>query len=61
LGPEGGFRMAAKKAKKSGKKAGELPSRSLSARQAKGVRGGTISKVPGRLKWENITLKRGIT
>jgi len=53
--------MAAKKAKKSGKGAGDLPSRSLSARQAKGVRGGTNPKLPGRLRFENRTLKRGIT
>lgn len=40
-----------------------LPSKVLSAKQAKSVKGGgsTVTKIPGRLKWESITLKRGQT
>ena len=36
-----------------------LPSKVLSAKQAKSVKGGgsTVIKVPGRAKWQTITLK----
>jgi len=49
--------MATKKTRP-GKKTKDLPSRTLSGRQAKGVRGG---KHIGNLKYGDITLKRGLT
>jgi hypothetical protein len=45
-------------AKKSASGARNLPAESLTAKQARGVKGGSV---PGRLKWQSITLKRGIT
>jgi hypothetical protein len=51
--------MATKRNKKPSKKVKTLRTKSLSAKQAKGVRGG--GKKPGDLKWEVINLKRGIT
>ena len=38
----------------------KLSAKPLTAKQARGVKGGA-TKLPGRLKWENVTLKRGIT
>ena len=32
--------------------------KTLTAKQARGVKGGGV---PGRLKWQSITLKRGLT
>jgi hypothetical protein len=48
--------MATKRNKKPSKKVKTLRTKSLSAKQAKGVRGGTI---PGARKFQPITLKRG--
>lgn len=45
--------MVAKKSKKVGKKVKTLPAKSLTARQAKGVRGGA------RSKYNDIELKLG--
>ena len=50
--------MATKRTKKSSKKVKTLRAKPLSAKQAKGVRGGTI---PGTTKWGDITLKKGLT
>lgn len=50
--------MATKRNKKPSKKVKTLRTKSLSAKQAKGVRGGTT---PGNLKWKDLTLKRGLT
>ena len=36
-----------------------LPAKSLSGKQARGIKGGDIAMIPGRLKWENIVLKKG--
>jgi hypothetical protein len=45
------------------KTARNLPSKTLTAKQAKSVKGGgsTVTKIPGRLKWESVTLKRGLS
>ena len=51
--------MATKGKKKPSKKVKTLRTRSLSAKQAKGVRGG--GKTLGNVKWQAITLKRGLT
>jgi hypothetical protein len=48
------------RAKKSAPGARNLPAKSLTAKQARGVKGG-VQKIPGRLKWQPIVLKRGIT
>jgi hypothetical protein len=50
--------MATKRNKKPSKKVKTLRTKPLSAKQAKGVRGGTT---PGRTKWGDITLKKGLT
>jgi hypothetical protein len=50
--------MATKRNKKPSRKVKTLRTKSVSAKQAKGVRGGTTLKgIPGKLKWQNITLK----
>lgn len=36
-----------------------LSAKTLTAKQARGVKGG--GKIPGRVKWGDITLKRGLT
>jgi hypothetical protein len=36
-----------------------LSGKSLTAKQARGVKGG--GRIPGTLKWQPITLKRGLT
>jgi hypothetical protein len=46
--------------KKSARGARNLSTKTLTAKQARGVKGG-VQLVPGRLKWESVTLKRGIT
>jgi hypothetical protein len=45
------------------KAARNLPSKALTAKQARSVKGGgsTGTMIPGRLKWEPITLKRGLS
>ena len=48
--------MATKRTKKPSKKVKPLRTKSLSAKQAKGVRGG---KTLGNVKYSDITLKRG--
>jgi hypothetical protein len=48
--------MATKGNKKPSKKVKTLRTKPLSAKQAKGVRGGTT---PGTTKWGDITLKKG--
>jgi hypothetical protein len=50
-------------AKKSVRGVRNLSTRTLTAKQARGVKGGgsAVSMVPGRLKWEAINLKRGLT
>ena len=50
--------MATKRSKKPSKKIKTLRAKPLSAKQTKGVRGGNL---PGRLKFQTITLKRGLT
>jgi hypothetical protein len=49
-----------KKSGKRPKRVKDVKTRTLGERQAKAVRGGS-TKIPGRLKWQSITLKRGIT
>lgn len=43
--------------KKSAGGARNLPAKNLTATQARGVKGG-VQKLPGRLKWQPITLKK---
>ena len=50
--------MATKRNKKPSKKAKTLRTKTLSAKQAKGVRGG---KHLGNVKWQDMTLKKGLT
>ena len=61
---EGGNDMKKKAAtKKSARGVRNLSTKTLTAKQARGVKGGgsTGSKLPGRLKWEAVTLKRGLS
>jgi hypothetical protein len=52
--------MATKRNKKPSKKVKTLRTKSLSAKQAKGVRGGG-KLLPGASKWGSVTLKGGLT
>ena len=52
--------MGSKKPGKRPKRAKDVKARTLSDMQARTVRGGS-KKIPGTLKWQPITLKRGIT
>lgn len=51
--------MSSKKSSKRPKRVKAAKVSTLSDREAKGVRGGS-TKIPGRMKWQPITLKRGI-
>ena len=58
--------MATKRNKKPSKKVKTLRTKSVSAKQAKGVRGGTTpgttlyQPTPGNMKYQDINLKRGV-
>lgn len=52
--------MSSKKPGKRPKRVKAVKASTLSDRQARAVRGGS-TKIPGRLKWQPITLKRGST
>ena len=45
--------------KKSARGIKNLSTKPLTAKQARGVKGG--GKIPGTVKWTDITLKRGLT
>jgi hypothetical protein len=53
--------MGSKKPGKRPKRVKDVKARALSDRQARTVRGGVLKKIPGNVKWGDVTLKRGIT